>query len=71
VDPQNSLTVFAGETRCDVVDSYRGAVGGRPGLSDTLVIQLPSDIQGGHHMLQIYDNTSRYVKPARVYIIVE
>ena len=71
VDPQNNLTVLAGGVPCDVVDSGRGAVAGQPGMSDTVVIQLPSDIPGGHHMLQIYDNTSRYVKPARVYFVVE
>ena len=71
VNPQNSLTVIAGGFNCDVVDSGRGAVAGQPGMSDTIVIQLPSLIPGGHHMLQVFDNASKYIKPARVYIVVE
>ncbi len=71
VNPQNSLTVLAGNLLCDVVDAGRVAVDGQPGMSDTVTIQLPADIPGGHHLLQIYDDTSRYIRPARVYIVVQ
>ena len=71
VGPKNNLTILVDGVKCDVVDSSRVAVPGQPGLSDTTLIQLPADIPGGHHLLQIYDESSSYIGPARVYIVVE
>ena len=71
VNPQNELTILAGGLKCEVVDLWRRAVDGRPGLSDLVTVMLPRDIAGGHHMIQIYDQTSSYARQPRVYIVVE
>jgi len=71
LNPRNALTILVDGAPCAIVATQRTAVDGLPGANDTVTIQLPSDIPGGHHLLQIYDETSLYVKPGRVFFMVQ